>query len=57
LTIISKGVGLCPTFVAEKIDLRGGDSMDGRNKSMLAKCVADYELRGLNERAPVVLEM
>jgi hypothetical protein len=23
LTIISKGIGLCPTFVAEKIDLRG----------------------------------
>jgi hypothetical protein len=31
--------------------------MDGRNKLMLAKCVADYGLRGLNERAPVVLEM
>jgi hypothetical protein len=31
--------------------------MDGRNIWMLAKCVADYGLRGLNERAPVVLEI
>jgi hypothetical protein len=57
LTIISKGVGLCPTFVAEKIDLRGEIAWMAGTIWMLAKCVADYELRGLNERAPVVLEM
>jgi hypothetical protein len=57
LTIISKGVGLCPTFVAEKIDLHGEIALMAGTRLMLAKCVADYELRGLNEQAPVVLEM
>jgi hypothetical protein len=41
LTIISKGVGLCPTVVAEKIDLHGEIAWMAGTIWMLAKCVAD----------------